>query len=105
MFSKSKTLTSVLIAGLFFIPAVIYDIRYLFIVGAFFDWLPVFTKWMKFGNFPINKLGLLSHIILISVSYIFGIIWLFTGNSAFSFVFLEIWFSAVISGEFIYKRI
>ena len=99
---KSKTLLCVATAGLLFIPAVFFNFKYLIIIGAFFDCLPLFTKWMKFQDLPINKLGLLTHIILTSVAYIFAVVWFFVPVHILSFIFLEIWFSAVISGDFIY---
>jgi hypothetical protein len=101
---KSKTLFCVAAAGFLFIPAVFFDFKYLIIAGAFFDWLPLFTKWMKFKDFPINKLGLTMHIVLTTIAYIFAVLWFFIPIHLLGFLFLEIWFSAVISGDFIYSE-
>ncbi len=103
---KTKTLFSVAIAGLLFIPAIVFDIKYLIFFGAFFDWLPVFTKWMKFNKgLKINKLGLILHITLTLMAYSFAVAWFFNPNgSLIKFLFLEIWFAAVISGDFIYEN-
>ncbi len=100
---KSKTLLCVATAGLLFIPALLFDLKYLVVIGAFFDWLPLFAKWMKFGDGELNKFGLSVHIVLTLTAYTFAILWFFVPNPYFKFFFLEIWFAAVISGDFIYR--
>ena len=99
---KTKTLLCVATAGLLFIPAILFNFKYLIIIGAFFDWLPLFTKWMRFGEKKINKLGLSTHVILTLTAYFFAVMWLIFSQRLLAFLFLEIWFAAVISGDFIY---
>ncbi len=101
---KAKTLFCVAIAGLSFIPAVLFDIKYLLILGAFFDWLPLLTRWMKFNEGPLSKSGLFVHIVLTLIAYILLVAWVLTSAVIVSFLFLEIWWLAVISGNFIYKK-
>lgn len=100
---KTKTLLCVAIAGLSFIPAVLFNFKYLLILGAFFDWLPLMTKWMKFGGGNLSKSGLFTHVVLTLVAYVFLVAWAFTSWKINAFLFLEIWWLAVMSGNFIYK--
>lgn len=105
MNNKAKTIICVTLAGFSFVPALLFDLRYLFVLGAFFDWLPLPMGWMKFkeGN-PLNKNGLILHVVITLVAYTFGVIWLFTGFKILSLFFLEIWWMAVMIGNFIYKE-
>lgn len=92
------TLGCVTIAGLIFIPSVIFSTPLFALIGAFFDWLPLFTGWMKTGRI-INRLLLILHIVITIVAYVFFVIWIFMkGNKFVGFTFLEIWWIAVILG-------
>ncbi len=92
------TLGCVSIAGLIFIPAVIFSMPYFALIGAFFDWLPLFTGWMKTGGM-INKLLLILHTTITILAYIFFIVWIIMKSSKLiGFLFLEIWWIAVILG-------
>jgi hypothetical protein len=99
---KERILTFVCVAaaGALFIPAAIFDIRYLVPLGAFFDWLPVATGWMK-ARGKRNRFILL-HIILTLIAYSFAFLWIFTSceeaRIVYRFMFLEIWWLAVILG-------
>ncbi len=103
MTSKTKTLLCVAMAGLMFIPAILFNMKHLLIVGAFFDWLPLMTKWMKFEGGKLSRGGLLSHIVLTLVAYAILLVWVFTSAALSKFLFLEIWWIAVVSGNFIYE--
>ncbi len=101
---KTKTLLCVAVAGSSFIPAVLFDLKYLLIIGAFFDWLPLMTQWMKFGEGELSRIGLTAHILLTLTAYTFLVVWIFTSSIFTSFSFLEIWWLAVVSGNFIYEK-
>ena len=97
MSKKRLTLLCVAIAGLIFLPAAIINKPYYGLIAAFFDWLPLFTGWMKFSE--TNKIPYL-HITLTVIAYVFFIVWLFIPHSNFArFGFVMIWFLAVISGS------
>ncbi len=87
----------VAIAGVFFFLAVIIKKPILAIPGAFFDWLPLPTGWMRMGM-KINKVFLILHIVLTLIAYGFLIAWGITGISLLSLIFIEVWWGAVISG-------
>ncbi len=97
--NRVKTMLCVSIAGFLFIPAVLFQMPYLLIPGAFFDWLPLPTGWMKFGN-KINKSLLILHIILTLTAYGFAIMFFIAPDSQFRFIFIEIWWAAVMAGVF-----
>ena len=99
MNNKERTLICVAIAGTLFIAAVIFDLWYLALIAAVFDWLPLPTGWMKFSDKPQKNIIIL-HIALTLIAYAFLIIWLIRGG-IYGFVFLEFWWSAVIAGFFI----
>ena len=91
----SRTLICVALAGLLFIPAILFGIRWLFVAGAFFDWLPVATRWMMFGG---SRALARLHAGVTVIAYVFGIAWLFTTWIGHGLAFLELWFVAVILG-------
>ncbi len=94
------TMVCVMIAGLIFIPTVIFSTPLFALIGAFFDWLPLFTGWMKTGGL-LNKTLLILHTVITIVAYVFFVIWIFTGgNRLMGFTFLEIWWIAVVFGVF-----
>ncbi|NPA97109.1 MAG: hypothetical protein GXO32_05860 [Crenarchaeota archaeon] len=93
--SVGKTLACVALAGLLFIPSILLGVRWLFAVGAFFDWLPVFTGWMMFGG---SRALARLHAGVTLVAYLFGGVWLFTRWVGHGLAFLELWFVAVILG-------
>ncbi len=104
----SKTLICVAIAGLLFITTVIYNYKPLFLIAAFFDWLPLPTGWMKISgsNEKVRKAGML-HGIVTLIAYIIGIAWLFTSSINgidLGYLFLETWFIAVILGAYTTSR-
>jgi len=105
MSNQTKTLICVLIAGLFFIPAVVFDIWYLVLIGAFFDWLPLPTGWMKLDkNKSKSKRLIFLHTLVTLIAYSFAVVWFFVPVSIHRFLFLEIWWLAVIIGLFIKGR-
>ena len=94
------TMGCVMIAGLIFIPSVLFNMPYIALIGAFFDWLPLPTGWMKSGG-KINKTLLLIHIVVTLAAYLFYVVWLFNPHTfIFRFIFLEIWWLAVMAGVF-----
>ncbi len=110
MKNQIKTLSCVAAAGLLFIFAVIFDLWYLILIGAVFDWLPLPTGWMKLEDTEKkNNKVIILHIITTLLAYIFAIIWIFSviWISPFAFVyktlFMEIWWSAVMIGTLITK--
>lgn len=96
MTKKRLTLLCVAVAGLIFIPSVIVNKPIYGLIAAFFDWLPLFTGWMKFTeekNIPHL------HITLTLIAYAFFIVWLFIPASSMArYGFILIWFLAVLSG-------
>ena len=95
-----KTLICVAIAGVIFITAVYYDIPYLFLVGAFFDWLPLPTGWMRLGKGVIRKSDVALHTVVTVAAYALGIAWVL-GASVLRIYFLIIWWLAVMAGTYI----
>jgi hypothetical protein len=96
MSKKRLTLLCVAIAGLIFIPSVIFNKPLYGIVAAFFDWLPLFTGWMRFTE---SHKPPVAHIILTVVAYILFIAWLIMPHLNFARVsFLMVWFLAVVDG-------
>ncbi len=87
----------VAIAGLVFIPTVVFNEPYLALVGAFFDWLPLPTGWMKSSR-KINRTFLKLHIVVTLVAYATFVAWLVTGLHVVGFSFLEVWWVAVVFG-------
>jgi len=100
MISRAKTMTCVAIAGLVFISTVMFNRPYLALVGAFFDWLPLPTGWMK-STGKVNRLFLKLHVVITSIAYGIFIAWLVTGDRIVALVFLEVWWVAVVVGTFI----
>ena len=105
MSNRTKTLFCVTIAGFLFIIAVMYDIRYLIIIGAFFDWLPLPTGWMKMNGEKRIKRGLIFlHALVTSIAYLFAVLWLFMPLVILKFLFFEIWWLAVMIGVFMTQQ-
>ncbi len=103
--NMSKTLLCVAIAGVFFITAVIYNIKFLFLIAAFFDWLPLPTGWMKIGGNDqrIRRAGIF-HGVVTLIAYFIGVLWLILtsiGPLYLGYLFLELWFIAVIAGAYV----
>ncbi len=98
-----RTIICVAVAGTLFISAVYYDYKFLFIVAAFFDWLPLPTRWMKIrddSDHLVKKAGILHGVVTI-MAYIVGIIWLVIDRIDFidlGYLFLIVWFQAVMLG-------
>ncbi len=99
MDKKKLTLICVAIAGLIFLPAVVLNKPLCGLIAAFFDWLPLFTGWMRFSE--THEVPVL-HITLTTIAYIFFVVWLFVPHSNFArLAFVMIWFLAVLSGKYI----
>ncbi len=100
-----KTIICVAVAGALFISAVYYGYKLLFIIAAFFDWLPLPTGWMKIrddGEPVVKKAGILHGVVTI-IAYFIGIIWLVIDRIGFmdlGYLFLVIWFQAVMLGSY-----
>ncbi len=98
-----KTLVCVAIAGVLFIAAVYYGYKLLFIPAAFFDWLPLPTGWMKLGGGPRTRKAGALHGVVTAIAYVVGVLWLLIGSIGgfnLGFIFLEIWFIAVLLGAY-----
>ena len=93
---REKTLACVWIAGILFLLAILTDIRYLAIVAAVFDWLPLPTGWMRFGK--VNRILVLVHAAVTLVAYAFLVAWLLHPIWALKTLFITIWWSAVMVG-------
>ncbi len=107
--SSLKTVVCAGIAGAFFITATYYTLKPLFIIAAFFDWLPVMAGWMRIRLSAIPegaRLAGLVHGIITLVAYVAGVAWLVTTNAGplnLGFTFLELWFAAVVAGIYVRK--
>ena len=102
MSNRDKTTLCVAIAGLIFIPSVFWGWRWPVLIGAFFDWLPLPTGWMKQegGKTSATKVWVIIHVALTLVAYLIAAMWV-TGlwDTVLSrFLFLEIWWLAVMAG-------
>ncbi len=97
MKKQQITMLCVMAAGLIFIPAVFFNKPFFALVGAFFDWLPLPTGWMKAGK-DINRKFLKLHIIATAIAYLVFMAWIIKGTATIGFAFLEIWWTAVIFG-------
>ncbi len=86
---------------------VLFNYWYPVIVGAIFDWLPLPTGWMKSSQTNPPKNLIIAHIITTLIAYAFASLWIISPHGEISsisrFLFLEIWWIAVISGIFIEK--
>ncbi len=109
-----KTLMCVALAGLLFFIAVLYDLPLLVVIGAFFDWLPLPTRWMQVdetSGVHINHGAVKIHLILTLIAYLFAIVWVLMGFAVITLpvdaaviktLFIEIWWLAVITGQIVY---
>ena len=100
-----KTLVCVAIAGALFITAIFYDVKWLFVIAAFFDWLPLPTKWMRIGGSLCReaKRVAVMHGIVTVAAYAVGIVWLFIDEVwiiDLGYLFLLLWFQAVVLGVY-----
>ena len=72
----TKTLVCVGIAGSLFIASVICNIKPLFLIGAFFDWLPLPAGWMRLDasskSGTVKKTGII-HGVITLIAYALGI--------------------------------
>ena len=114
MHQLAKTLLCVAIAGLLFFTAVLFDFPWLVVIGAIFDWLPLPTRWMvvpEDSGVPVNKQAVKVHLVFTLVAYAFAILWivmmLFSlvlpfDAATIKYLFIELWWVAVIVGQFIY---
>ncbi len=102
MRNRDKTMLCVALAGLIFIPSVIWNVRWPILIGAFFDWLPLPTGWMKFEGEKGPSAGkwVAVHVVLTLAAYLFAILWFFRlwDTVLARFLFLEIWWLAVMAG-------
>ncbi len=103
---KLYTALCVTFAGLCFFPAVLFDIVVLFVIGAVFDWLPLFTGWMKIKE-KLSKHEVL-HIFLTFLAYGFAVCWILAKCAEtkliFKSLFLELWWIAVMLGVYCSRR-
>lgn len=97
MKKQMLTMLCVALAGLIFIPTVFFNQPLSALAGAFFDWLPLPTGWMKSGG-EINRTFLKLHVAVTLVAYAIFVGWLVTGTATVGFAFLEVWWVAVIFG-------
>ncbi len=91
---KRLTLLCVAAAGTLFVLAFYYNNPWIGLIGAFFDWLPLPTGWMKYTDSG-GKIPWL-HVILTLIAYAFFIGWFF--NDILRVPFLIVWIWAVLAG-------
>ncbi|GAB6101378.1 hypothetical protein JCM16138_06010 [Thermococcus atlanticus] len=97
MKKQLMTILCVGIAGLIFIPSVFFNRPFLALIGAFFDWLPLPTGWMKGGG-EINETFQKLHVVATLAAYAVFVAWLIKGTASIGPIFLEVWWVAVIFG-------
>jgi len=96
-----KTMLCVAIAGTLFITSVFYSMKLLFVVAAFFDWLPLFTRWMRIDGDRSAGSAVVLHGVVTLIAYAIGVAWLFIGKLGsldLGYLFLVLWFQAVVLG-------
>ena len=97
MNKQKLTMLCVALAGLIFIPSVFFNKPLFALIGAFFDWLPLPTGWMK-AEKEINRTFLKLHVVATLIAYVIFVVWLIKGAAIIGFAFLEIWWLAVAFG-------
>ncbi len=96
MGNREKTLLCVWIAGILFLLSVLGDVRYLAILAAFFDWLPLPTGWMRFGR--ARRDLVIAHAAVTLIAYAFLVVWLLRPVFWAKTSFITVWWSAVMVG-------
>ena len=87
---KKLILGCSVIAGMIIIPSVTFNKPIIALIGVAFDFLPLIFGWIK-KSFSYESF------IVIIVTYIFFIIWLFGPRLAFArILFAELWFITII---------
>ncbi|NJE41783.1 hypothetical protein [Thermococcus sp. GR6] len=97
MKNQQFTMLCVALAGLIFIPTVFFNQPLFALIGAFFDWLPLPTGWMK-SDRKVNRTFLKLHVAVTLMAYAIFVAWLATGTATVGFAFFEVWWVAVIFG-------
>jgi len=93
---KKLTLICITIAGLIIIPSIVFNKPIIALIGVVFDFLPLIFGWTK--KFLKELSSPLSYSVLVIITYLFFIIWLFGPRLLFARVlFAEIWFMTVIT--------
>ncbi len=93
---KKLTLFAILIAGVFIIPALIFNKPIIALIGVIFDFMPLLFGWVRKAaitiSFPV-AFG-----VVIAFTYLFFIIWLFGPRILTArILFGEFWFLTVIA--------
>jgi len=97
MNKQKLTMLCAALAGLIFIPTVFFNKPLFALIGAFFDWLPLPTGWMK-AEKEINRTFLKLHVAVTLMAYAIFVVWLIKGIATVGIAFLEIWWLAVVFG-------
>lgn len=87
---KRLMLGCLAIAGMIIIPSFIFNKPIIALIGVAFDFLPLFFGWVK-------KLFSFEYSVVVIITYIFFIIWLFGPRLVFArILFAELWFITII---------
>ncbi len=88
--NKKLVLGCLVIAGMIIVPSVIFNKPIIALIGAVFDFLPLIFGWIR-KSFSYESF------IMIIITYIFFIIWLFAPRLVFArILFAELWFVTII---------
>ncbi len=104
--NRGKTLICVTVAGVLFMPAVLYNIPLLVLPGAFFDWLPLPTGWMRVSGGGRDRRLALTHAAITLVAYCLASLWIIFSltsvpvgfSQVLRLAFIEVWWLAVMVG-------
>ena len=93
---RKITLVCIFIAGLFIIPALVFNLPIIALLGVIADFLPLMFGWIKkifvMQSFPVT-FG-----IVVFFTYLFFIVWLFGPRLvSMRILFGEFWFLTVIA--------
>ena len=93
---RKITLVCIFIAGLFIIPALVFNLPIIALLGVIADFLPLMFGWLKKAfvmlSFPV-AFG-----IVVFFTYLFFIVWLFGPRLvSMRILFGEFWFLTVIA--------
>jgi hypothetical protein len=93
---RKITLVCIFIAGLFIIPALVFNLPIIALLGVIADVLPLLFGWIKKAfvmmSFPV------AFTIVVFFTYLFFVVWLFGPRiTSMRILFGEFWFLTVIA--------
>ncbi len=93
---KKLTLLCILIAGIFIIPALVFNKPIIALIGIICDFLPIIFGWMKKAAITVSFPVVFG--VVIAFTYLFFVIWLFGPRLlTMRILFGEFWFLTVIA--------